>query len=161
MMLNSELWLKHNIWTIMPWLYKHTDHNYNKYEALAKAPKYMLSKMNDYDGYITFWWRLFVDVVFNFTDCLHCHWPKCCYASAFRRRSHYVFGLSVCPSVRSPIYPLSTCTLVRWSIRPTVTVLQHARPTVRSKRFPDICRKMHGGNGLKFCMCILTTFSIA
>ena len=53
------------------------------------------------------------------------------YASAFRRRRHYVFGLSVRPSVRSPKYPLSTCTWVRWSIRPTVTVLRHVRPSVR------------------------------
>ena len=38
---------------------------------------------------------------------------------------------SVCPSVRSLKYPLSTCTWVRWSIRPTVTVLQHGPPSVR------------------------------
>ena len=57
------------------------------------------------------------------------------YASAFRRRRHYVFGLSVrpsgCPSVRSLKYPLLTCTWVRWSTRPTVTVLRHVRPSVR------------------------------
>ena len=44
------------------------------------------------------------------------------YASAFRCRRHYVFGLSVRPSVRSLKYPLLTCTWVRWSIRPNVTV---------------------------------------
>ena len=38
---------------------------------------------------------------------------------------------SVRPSVRSPKYPLSTCTWVRWSIRPTVTVLRHVRLSVR------------------------------
>ena len=47
------------------------------------------------------------------------------YASAFRRRRHYVFGLSV----RSLKYPLLTCTWVRWSTRPTVTVLRHVRPS--------------------------------
>ena len=66
-----------------------------------------------------------------------------CYASAFRRRRHYVFGLSVRPSVRPSVrlsvrpsvrslkYPLLTCTWVRWSTRPTVTVLRHVRPSVR------------------------------
>ena len=57
------------------------------------------------------------------------------YASAFRRRRHYVFGLSVrpsgCPSVRSLKYPLLTCTWVRWFTRSTVTVLRHVRPSVR------------------------------
>ena len=53
------------------------------------------------------------------------------YASAFRLRRHYVFGLSVRPSVRSLKYPLLTCTWVRWSTRPTVTVLRHVRPSVR------------------------------
>ena len=84
------------------------------------------------------------------------------YASAFRRRRHYVFGLSVRPSVRSLKYPLLTCTWVRWSTRPTVTVLRHVRPSVRPsvcpsvrlsvrpERFPGICRRMHGGIGLKF-----------
>ena len=52
------------------------------------------------------------------------------YASAFRRQRHYVFGLSVRPSVRSLKYPLLTCTWVRWSTRPTVTVLRHVRPSV-------------------------------
>ena len=55
------------------------------------------------------------------------------YASAFRRRRHYVFGmsirLSIRPSVRSLKYPLLTCTWVRWSTRPTVTVLWHVRPS--------------------------------
>ena len=55
---------------------------------------------------------------------------------------------SVRPSVRSLKYPLLTCTCVRWSTRPTVTVLRHVRP----ERFPGICRRTHGGNGLKFYM---------
>ena len=78
------------------------------------------------------------------------------YASAFRRRRHYVFGLSVRPSVRQSVqslkYPLLTCTWVRWSTRPTVTILRHVRPSVRPERFPGICRLTHGGNGLKFYM---------
>ena len=37
---------------------------------------------------------------------------------------------SVRPSVRSLKYPLLTCTWVRWSTRPTVTVLRHVRPSV-------------------------------
>ena len=65
----------------------------------------------------------------------HCHF----YASTFRRRRHYVFGLSVRssvrPSVRSLKHPLLTCTWVRWSTRPTVTILRHVRPSVR----PSVC----------------------
>ena len=42
---------------------------------------------------------------------------------------------SVCPSVRPSVrslkYPLLTCTWVRWSTRPTVTILRHVRPSVR------------------------------
>ena len=67
---------------------------------------------------------------------------------------------SVRPSVRSLKYPLLTCTWVRWSTRPTVTVLLHVRPSVRPSvcpsvrpdRFPGICLRTHGGNGLKFYM---------
>ena len=84
-----------------------------------------------------------------------------CYASAFRRRRHYVMGCPAGrPSVRSLKYPLLTCTWVRWSTRPTVTVLWHVRlsvrpsvcPSVRPERFPGIYRRMHGGIGLKFDM---------
>ena len=56
--------------------------------------------------------------------------PSNIYASAFRRRRHYVFGLSVRPSVRSLKYPLLTCTWVRCSTQPTVTVFT-ACPSVR------------------------------
>ena len=67
---------------------------------------------------------------------------------------------SVRPSVRSLKYPLLTCTWVRWSTWPTVTVLQHVRPSVRPsvhlsvrpERFPGICRRMHGRFSLKFYM---------
>ena len=95
---------------------------------------------------------------------MHNHFHLLFYASAFRRRRHYVFGLSVRPSVRPSVRslknPLLTCTWVRWSTRPTVTVLRHVRPSVRPsvcpsvrpERFPGICRRMHGGIGLKFYM---------
>ena len=43
--------------------------------------------------------------------------------------------LSVRPSVQSLKYPLSTCTWVRWSTRPTVTVLGHVRWSVH----PSVC----------------------
>ena len=67
---------------------------------------------------------------------------------------------SVLPSVRSLKYPLLTCTRVRWSTWPTVTVLRHVRPSVRPsvrlsvrpERFPSICGRTHEGNGLKFYM---------
>ena len=88
------------------------------------------------------------------------------YASAYRRRRHYVFGLSVRPSVRSPKYPLSTCTWVRWSIRPTVTVLWHVRPSVRPSVRPFVRRgfwafageRMEGMAWNFACWCIVTTF---
>ena len=82
----------------------------------------------------------------------HFNYASFSYASAFRHRRHYVFGLSVRPSVRSLKYPLLTCTWVCWSTRPTVTVLQHVRPSVRPERFRGICRRMHRGIGLKFYM---------
>ena len=36
------------------------------------------------------------------------------------------------------------------SVRPSVRL--SVRPSVRPERFPGICRRTHGGNGLKFCM---------
>ena len=49
---------------------------------------------------------------------------------------------SVCPSVRPSVrslkYPLLTCTWVRWSTRPTVTVLRHVRPSVRLSVRPSV-----------------------
>ena len=62
------------------------------------------------------------------------------YTFAFRRRRHYVFGLSVRPSLRSLKYPLLTCTWVRWSTRPTVTVLRHVRLSFRPSVCPSIRR---------------------
>ena len=64
---------------------------------------------------------------------------------------------SVRPSVRSLKYPLLTCTWVRWSTRPTVTVLRHVRPvrpSVPPERFPGICWRTHRENGLKFYMLV-------
>ena len=120
------------------------------------------------------WWDLFQKrlPIRNVTSLLSRNGNFHYYASAFRRRRHYVFGLSVRPSVRPSVrslkYPLLTCTWVRWSTRPTLTVLRHVRPSVRlsvrpsvrpsvcpsvrPERFPGICRRMHGGNGLKFYM---------
>ena len=63
-------------------------------------------------------------------------------------------GLSIRPSVWSPKYPLSTCTWVRWSIPPTVTILRHVHLSVHPERFPGICRRTHRGNALKFCTLI-------
>ena len=93
-----------------------------------------------------------------------------CNASAFRRRRHYVFGLSVrlksvCPSIRSLKYPLLTCTWVRWSTWPTVTVLWHIRPSVRlsvhpsgevSGHLPENAWREWPKNFT--CWCILTIF---
>ena len=99
---------------------------------------------------------VFWNLLHGNTESYRCHILLNFYASAFRRRRHYVFGLSVRPSVRpsarSLKYPLLTCTWVRWSTRPTVTVLQHVRPSVRPERFPGICRRMHGRISLKFYM---------
>ena len=80
------------------------------------------------------------------------------YASAFRLRRHYVFGLSVRPSVRSLKYPLLTCTWILWSTRPTVTVLRHVRPSVR-RGFRAFARERMEGMAWNFtCWCILTIF---
>ena len=47
---------------------------------------------------------------------------------------------SVLPSARILNYPLLTCTWVRWSIRPTVTVLQYVRPSVCPS---SVCPSVH------------------
>ena len=83
-----------------------------------------------------------------------------CYASAFRRRRHYVFGLSGRPKPEIPSFDLymgplvhptnrnhfTACPSVRPSVCPSVC------PSVRPERFPGICRRTHEGNGLKFDM---------
>ena len=86
-----------------------------------------------------------------------CHFAddifKCiCYASAFRHRRYYVFGLSVRPSIRPkpeiPSFDLYMGPLVH----PTNPNRFTACPSVRPERFPGICRRTHGGNGPKFYM---------
>ena len=78
------------------------------------------------------------------------------YAPAFRRRRHYVFALSVRPSVRPKPEITSFHLYMGPLVHPTVTVLRHVRPSVclsvRPERFPGICLRTHGGNSLKFCM---------
>ena len=73
---------------------------------------------------------------------------------------------SVHPSVRSLKYPLLTCTWVRWSTRPTVTVLRHVRPSVCPPVRPSVRRgfralakeRMEGMAWNCTCWCILTVF---
>ena len=86
------------------------------------------------------------------------------YASAFRRRRHYVFGLSVRPSVRLSVGPSKAWNSLFWPAHGSVgppdqpwpfygmTVRLSICPSVRLERFPGICRGMHGGNGLKLYM---------
>ena len=88
-------------------------------------------------------------------------WFLTFYVSTFRRRRHYVFELPIRPYVRSPkyMYPLYTCTWVRWSIRPTVTVLRHFRPSVR-RCFRAFAGKHMEGMAWNFAYwCILITLS--
>ena len=66
----------------------------------------------------------------------------------------YAIQTSVRPSIRSLKYPLLTCTWVRWSTRPRFTACPSVRPSIRPERFLGICRRTHGGNGLKFYMLI-------
>ena len=65
--------------------------------------------------------------------------------------------LSVRPSVRPSVWslkcPLLTCTWVRWSTQPTVTILRHVRPSVcPSGEVSGHLPENAWGNGLKFCM---------
>ena len=87
-----------------------------------------------------------------------------CYASAFRGQRHYVFGLSVHPSVRPSIRPKPEITSFYLYMGPFVHLTNRdhfvACPSERlsvglffhPERFPGICRRTRGGNGLKFCM---------
>ena len=83
-----------------------------------------------------------------------------CYAFAFRRRRHYVFGLSVRPSG----HPSEAWNTLFWPVHGSVgppdqpwpfygmSVRPSVCPSVRPERFPGICRRTPGGNGLKFYM---------
>ena len=77
-------------------------------------------------------------------------WSCVFYASAFRRRRHYVFGLSVRhgPKPEIPSFDRYMGPLVHPTNRNRFT----ACPSVRPERFPGICRRIHGGIGLKFYM---------
>ena len=73
---------------------------------------------------------------------------------------------SVRPSVRSLKYPLLTCTWVRWSTWPTVTVLRRVRPSVRLFVRPSVRRVFRAFDGERMegmawnftCWCNLTIF---
>ena len=74
----------------------------------------------------------------------------CFYASAFRHRRHYVFGLSVHPpkasnNLFSPVHGSIGPSDIPW-------LFCGMHMSVRPERFPGICQRTHGGNGLKFCM---------
>ena len=109
-------------------------------------------------------------------DKLSVLYQNICYASAFRRRRHYVFGLSVRPSVRpkpeipsfdlyiGPLvhptnrYRFTACPSVRPSICPSVRL--SVRPSVRRgfRAFAGDC--MEGLAWNFTCWCILTIFRI-
>ena len=72
------------------------------------------------------------------------------YSSAFRRRGHYVFGLSIRPKPEIPSLHMYMGPFVHLTNRDRFA----SCPSVRPEMFPDICRRTHGGNGLKFGMLI-------
>ena len=112
--------------------------------------------------------------------------PDHFYASAFRRRRHYVFGLSVrpsvrpsvCPSVRPSVRPSEAWNTLFWpvhgsvgppdqplpfygmSVRPSVrlSVRPSVRPSVRRgfRAFAGECMEGFAWNFT--CWCILTIF---
>ena len=65
---------------------------------------------------------------------------------------------SVRPSARSLKYPFFTCTWVRWSIRPTVTILRHVRPSVQTGFRAFAGERIEGMVWNFACSCILTTY---
>ena len=70
-----------------------------------------------------------------------------CYASAFRRRRRYVFGLFVRQSeARNIPFPSVMCSLVHPTNRDSFA----ACPSVRPDRFPDIFWRTHGENIIKY-----------
>ena len=85
--------------------------------------------------------------------------PCLCYAPAFKRRRHYVFRLSVrpsvCPSVRPkpeiPSFHLYMGLYVHPTNRDHFAACPSVHLSAYLERFPGICWRTHGGNGLKFC----------
>ena len=71
---------------------------------------------------------------------------------------------SGCPSVRPSVCPSEAWNTLFWPVHGPVgppdqpwpfygmSVRPSVCPSVRPERFPGICRRMHGGNSLKFCM---------
>ena len=100
------------------------------------------------------------------------------YASAFRRRRHYVFGLSVRPSVRLSVRPsirpkpeiasfdLYMCPLVHPTNRNRFTACPSVRLSVRPSVRPSVRRGFRAFAGERMegmawnftCWCILTVF---
>ena len=60
----------------------------------------------------------------------------------------------VCPSVHPSEAWNNLFSPVHGSVGPTdrFAACPSVCPSVRRERFPSICQRMHGGNGLKFCM---------
>ena len=75
-------------------------------------------------------------------------WAINLYASAFRRWRHYVFGLFFRPSDAWNTLFSS----VHGSVGPSDQPWPFRGMSIRSERFLGICRRTHGGNGLKFYM---------
>ena len=152
-----DVTLDFNLYGTAPW----TDIHHQLFIYL-----FYLSYLNHY---LTHWWLIMTFVTkkygYNFLTLEQLH---TFYASAFRRRRHYVFGLSVRPSVRpkpeipsfdlyiGPLvhptnrYRFTACPSVRPSVR--LSVRPSVCPSVRPERFPGICRRLHGGISLKFYM---------
>ena len=91
----------------------------------------------------------------NEDDCVSNHQCLDFYAFAFRRRRHYVFGLSsVRLSVRPSVRPKPEIPSFDLYMGPLVHPTNRYRycPSVRPEKFPGICRRMHGRISLKFYM---------
>ena len=64
-----------------------------------------------------------------FVAVMKCSPTGCFYPSTFWCLRYYVFRWSVRPSIRSPKFPLSTCTWVHWSIQPSLFFCLSVRPS--------------------------------
>ena len=77
-----------------------------------------------------------------------------CGASSFTWYLYQMCNTDIRPSVRPkpeiPSFDLYMGPLVH----PTTFYGMSVRPSIRPERFPGICRRTHGGNGLKFYMLI-------